>query len=1138
MQQIQFDVLQFELQGKKMIEASAGTGKTFSVAILVVRLLVETETDIKSILMMTFTKAAAAEMEERIRLFIREAFSYLEDGHDVNDTLKSLLDDIADTDEKKIIILEKLKRAILDLDQMSVSTIHSFCSNILTEYAFETGQLYGVEPLEDLTLLIQGYVNEFWRLNVATLNPMILAELIDLKYNRDSIVKVIQDVLSGKRYVPYIAGNNYDLTIQDNMTASEHIEAHFDQITVTVNAMRGGVAKTNLLLLIENNNFQEIAEFLIFVNKKSTSARPDYIDDFSYIMNDLFHIELIQKINCNAINDILEKIKDHMLSNNNISFDDMIVKMEAAITLPTGGAIISALSNKYKAVFIDEFQDTDKSQYNIFKNVFIKNNHETFVCLIGDPKQMIYAWRKADMGTYIAAKADMDLINGDQAVYFMKENFRSSYKYIDAMNLFFTAFPPNFETFNMSGEVEYQNINFPQIGARTLNEITDADTESGLLPMNIEMYQAKPDMNKRFMRDIQGLLKGNTTIRIPDPKEPSSYRKVRASDIGVLVRTKKQANSIKKLLSKYGIPAVKIDDANIFETIEAEQILYLLEAFNERTPNKIKRALLATFINIQSNTIVNIDTDIITEKFKTYNDIFEKKGVYHALKSFFTGFNIQHYLLFEFGIGGERVYANLIQVAESLHQIEHEKKLAATDLKIWLRKMIAQQENIKTSEYEQRIESDENAVKIVTIHKSKGLEYNIVFAPFLDLKPFPKGNSSFRDENDEFCFIEHDYLNNVQEGLFESQNEEENKRLIYVAITRAKYRSYVYATTNTRYMGTISSFISKITQNQQEDIDGLIKIVRLDPEYTENLRYPIRSFYRDIQETIAPSPKEFLGDFPIDNWWKMSYSRLASKNHEIKEFTKPDQITDAFDKFVFEQFPKGAKAGNILHTILEKIDFTTNDDGNWDIEIDSALNFYRVKGNLESLKSNIKLWLEHILNTNILMPDGVTLKLSEVKHEDRINELEFDFNMNEFDAISVANVVGETEVRINTELFKIKGVMNGKMDLFFRHNGKYYILDWKSNFLGFTLDDYQKANVEEAMTDSNYHLQYLIYTMASRLYLKNRIPDFNYDDHFGGVVYLFLRGIRNVENSGGIFTEKPTVEVLDRLENLIHCQHH
>jgi ATP-dependent exoDNAse (exonuclease V) beta subunit len=215
----------------------------------------------------------------------------------------------------------------------------------------------------------------------------------------------------------------------------------------------------------------------------------------------------------------------------------------------------------------------------------------------------------------------------------MKENFRSSYKYIDAMNLFFTAFPPNFETFNMPGEVEYQYINFPQIGARTLNEITDADTESGLLPMNIEMYQAKPDMNKRFMRDIQGLLKGNTTIRIPDPKEPSGYRKVRASDIGVLVRTKKQANSIKKLLSKYGIPAVKIDDANIFETIEAEQILYLLEAFNERTPNKIKRALLATFINIQSNTIVNIDTDIITEKFKTYNDIFEKKGVYHALKS-------------------------------------------------------------------------------------------------------------------------------------------------------------------------------------------------------------------------------------------------------------------------------------------------------------------------------------------------------------------------------------------------------------------------------------------------------------------------------------------------------------------------
>jgi len=169
------------------------------------------------------------------------------------------------------------------------------------------------------------------------------------------------------------------------------------------------------------------------------------------------------------------------------------------------------------------------------------------------------------------------------------------------------------------------------------------------------------------------------------------------------------------------------------------------------------------------------------------------------------------------------------------------------------------------------------------------------------------------------------------------------------------------------------------------------------------------------------------------------------------------------------------------------------------------------------------------------MPDDVTIKLSDVKPEDRINELEFDFNMKDFEVMEVANYVGETEVRINSDLSKIKGVMNGKMDLFFRHKGKYYILDWKSNFLGFTLDDYQKANVEEAMTDSNYHLQYLIYTMASRLYLKNRIPDFNYNKHFGGVVYLFLRGMRN-ESKNGMFVKKPSEDILDRLEKLIHNQ--
>lgn len=1132
MREIPFDVKGFQLEGKKIIEASAGTGKTFSIAILVVRLIIEKRYNVKSILMMTFTKSAAAEMEERIRQFIRDAYLYIQGGNIDNAILKDIINNFADTPEKKNEVASDLRNAILELDQLSVSTIHSFCSSILNEFAFETGQLFDAEPIEDLTFLIEEYVNVFWRKNVAILDTALLCDLIEADYNRKTIVKLMFEILGGKNYLPYDPNKTYILNQFDLASAVNIVERQFENINELVVNMKKCDMKDEIGPFIETKDYKKIAETILIYYKKNKKGK--FLEPFLEIIKTLKHFELMQDINCLAINEIKEKIINHMYSKNIISFDTMIDKMEASISSPFGFKIISALKEKYTSVFIDEFQDTDKNQYNIFKQVFIENNNETFVCLIGDPKQMIYAWRKADMSTYNLAKLDMDKdINGNNVLYYMEENYRSSSKYIDAMNVFFRNIPGVFETFNLPTQVEYMPINFPLNNARTLGELSDISNEDQLEPIQIEMYQNKKDQRKRFIRDIKDLLTIDSTIRIPDNIIPGTTRPVKPSDIGILVKKNKDALLIKKLLNKYGIPAIIIDDSNIFETHEAEQILYILEAFTERTPNKIKRALLTTFIKVDHKSINLIDTDIITEKFKVYNDIFEKKGVFHALKSFFTEFNIQHFLLTEYGIGGDRIYSNLTQVTESLQQTEHDRKLSPSDLKIWLRGMISLKDDLNDSVYEQKIESDDNAIKIVTIHKAKGLEYNIVFAPFLDLKPYKSGFSSFRNGSN-FDFVEYDLLNS-NEILFLEQVEQENKRLIYVAITRAKYRSYILATNYPQSKGTITHYIDKIIKNQENEISGLIKITQINTDDTNTMRYPRRGFFTNNNATIPPTPKDFVGEFPVDNWWKMSYSRLASKNHEIKEFTKPDEIADAFDKFVFEQFPKGAKAGNILHTILEKIDFTTNQDGNWDIEIDIALNFYRVRGNLESLKSNIKLWLQHILNTNILMPDDVTLKLSDVKPEDRINELEFDFNMKDFEVMEVANYVGETEVRINSDLSKIKGVMNGKMDLFFRHKGKYYILDWKSNFLGFTLDDYQKANVEEAMTDSNYHLQYLIYTMASRLYLKNRIPDFNYNKHFGGVVYLFLRGMRN-ESKNGMFVKKPSEDILDRLEKLIHNQ--
>ena len=268
------------------------------------------------------------------------------------------------------------------------------------------------------------------------------------------------------------------------------------------------------------------------------------------------------------------------------------------------------------------------------------------------------------------------------------------------------------------------------------------------------------------------------------------------------------------------------------------------------------------------------------------------------------------------------------------------------------------------------------------------------------------------------------------------------------------------------------------------------------------------------------------------NWRKMSYTMLAAKGEMIPK-ERSGINTDPYETFIFQTLRRGAKTGNLLHYIFENVNFS--DRSYWERVLQEAIRRF-VPGQQDVYMPMLQLMLDQVFTTGINIK-GAKFELANIDYHKRIPEFEFDFPVPEFspdvlndlsDEVSTINVKGFHE--LNTK--QLEGIMNGKMDLFFEHLGRYYILDWKSNYLGPVAEDYSHAALAITMNESNYHLQYLIYTVAAKKYLESRLSSFDYELQFGGVIYLFVRGMR-VGSDAGIFATKPSLERIEKLEGLL-----
>jgi len=830
------------------------------------------------------------------------------------------------------------------------------------------------------------------------------------------------------------------------------------------------------------------------------------------------------------------------------SFDDLIKDVHSALRGPGGGILSSSVSGRYRAALIDEFQDTDQLQFEIFSRLF--NNKKSVLFLIGDPKQAIYRFRGADIFSYIEASASMD------KRYTLLNNWRSREELIRAVNHLFSGCdnPFNFD------RIEFSSVRPGK------DDQADIFYEGAVNSSGMEIILASSeepgDLNAGEASDI---ILSNIAAKISEIIDPVSQRcrlgsrAVNPGDIAVLVRKHSLARELRARLRALNIPSVIHGAETVFSTREALELYYILNALSEPDNERsVKAAMSTDMMGLKAGDFAALSSGeesgmgsafaAVADRFYQYREIWHSSGVMPMFNAIIQNEKIEERLFSS--IEGERRITNIHHLVEMLHRMERRGKLSVNELVIWFRKGI--QDMPDDDEYLTRLEREDFAVKIQTIHSSKGLEFPVVFCPIIPESSGNIGESIVYHDPDEnnrpVMYIGNGSLPERVNELFQDEEIAENMRLAYVALTRAKSKCFVYTakTKKNFYASTPFRLFYKNRNDiriisEKPDFDeyrGVLQDIALQSEGSVKFRTAGRaaaSFYkpeRGMESNL--SSRAFTGNIRSD-WRIWSYSSLVwhdasfdGRDRDAAE-APPVETPVILDRGIFS-FPSGVKAGLFMHEVFENIDFT------WPMEsIAPVIAEKSVKYGFEDK------WLAPVAGmvSNVISSDldSDGIRLSSLETGARLNELEFYIPASAPSAGELRGLLvshggfSEAAAQGIRDASSIRGFLKGFMDMVFYYEGRYYILDWKSNNLGGSQSMYSSDRIAEEMGRHNYYLQYHIYTLALHRYLALRMGDaYSYDKHFGGVYYLFVRGMGQDEKGSGIFYHKPDYALVEALD--------
>ena len=833
-----------------------------------------------------------------------------------------------------------------------------------------------------------------------------------------------------------------------------------------------------------------------------------------------------------------------------LGYDDLLFNLHERLHGAQGAALAASLRARFPAALIDEFQDTDPLQFGIFDAIYAKSAAPVF--LVGDPKQAIYSFRNADLHTYLQASAQAT------ARHTLAHNQRSTAPLLSALNALFGR---NRRAFMLEG-LDYQSVDFGHKPRKRLEDYTAprAPLQLWALPGSLgsegkllTKAAAKALAADSVATEIRRMLSAADQGLIRLDAQP-----LRAGDIAVLVRTHTEARLMRQALADRAVGCVELSQASIFDSTDAQDLCAVLAAVLEPARDGlVKLALSTETLGLDAAAIAALSQDEsawigTTERFVRYRDTWAQRGVGVMLRQWLSAENVAARMLVRGD--GERRLTNLLHLFECLHQAS----VSLSGPESLLRWFRAQRREERSDDAVQlRLESDQNLVQIVTIHKSKGLEYPIVFCPFLWNGTVGGGPSRIEgsEYHDDAGLAVIDYRAELDPAhdpkivkpRMQLEASAEWLRLAYVALTRAIHRCVVVAGGYTTHGKSGST-----KQSEKALLNWLVAGADQTPEEWLKQGQPLTAIAQAWAALAADAgPAAQLSNLPAaladplqphraapediaalappnrmpDAWWIASYSGImhgatherAAVDHDLRvgaglvpsdvALGRPSKVED--DDIL--GFARGPAAGDCLHQVFETIDFT--DPEGWSQAIADALQTLppQAGGQVspERQVAMLQRMLREVLDTELPLGTASPLKLSTLSLQRRLSELEFYLPASQLDAGALNAVLARHGLSVPRLSFKtLSGFLKGFIDLVFEHEGRYFVLDWKSNHLGESVADYGPAAMEAAMVEHGYHLQALLYSVALDRFLALRLPDYDAERHLGGVAYLFVRGLR------------------------------
>ncbi|WP_075183165.1 exodeoxyribonuclease V subunit beta [Pantoea sp. 1.19] len=1161
------DPLSLPLTGVRLIEASAGTGKTFTIGLLWLRLLLGLDGEsgrrplgVEEILVVTFTEAATAELRGRIRENIHQLrLACLRGGSD-RPELAALLAELPDSARAAQMLLAAERQ----MDDAAIFTIHGFCQRMLSLNAFESGMLFEQQLLEDESALRRQAAADFWRRHCYPLPQPIAARVAEHWQGPDDLLRTLQPWLQGE--TPTLKNPpDPDETLEQRHAA---LIARIDAIKLAWRTAAGEVAALIAASGVDKRSYSAryLPGWIESVSAWAHQPTEDYqlpkaLDRFSQAQleektrkGDVPRHALFQQIEAflaepldlrdlliaRALSAIRRLTRQEKRQRAQLGFDDLLSRLDEALAAPGGEALAQRIRQRFPVALIDEFQDTDPQQYRIFRTLYV-SQPEVALLLIGDPKQAIYAFRGADIFTYMKARTEVS------AHYTMSTNWRSSPAMIAAVNQLFTL-PPRPFLFSAITFSPVAPSPARQAFALRLRDEAEPAMRIWLQPgegVGVSEYQQF--MARQCAASIRDWLEaGQRGEAVLD--SGSTRRPVSAGDIAVLVRSRREAAHVREALSQRQIPSVYLSSRDsVFATPEARELGWLLQAVLAPEQERSLRSAMATSLfglDAAALDALNQDErawDALVDEFSDYRQHWFKRGVLPMLREVMRRRALAESLLAT--PGGERRLTDLLHLGELLQEASTQLDSEPALLR-WLHQQIAQP-NWQSASQQLRLESDRHLVQIITIHKAKGLEYPLVWLPFA--AAFREADGGLYHDPDSGDAV----LDLQQAGESRQRAEQErlaeDLRLLYVALTRSVWHCSI---------GLAPVFRGNRKKSGDSDLAKSALGWLLgggNPLSAETLRQalvPLSTAGIAVTECGPTDLQPWQPDLPAapvlssaqltrvlqDDWRVTSYSGLQQHGSGGVFDLLPKLDVDAAGEgrasdalaLTPHSFPRGAAPGTFLHGLFETLDFTQPIDPDW------LADQLAQQGLDEGWLPVMQEWLSAILQAP-LGDSGATLQA--VSNADKQAELAFFLPI---DGLLTAMAL-DTLIRRHDPLSaqaghlqfrQVQGMLKGFIDLVFRWQGKYYLLDYKSNWLGEDASAYTPEAMAAAMVSHRYDLQYQLYSLALHRYLRHRLTDYDYDRHFGGVFYLFLRGADADRPGQGVWQTRPDADFIARLDAL------